>query len=296
MLREYSNDKIYKNLKIAKILYAISCVLSIMFLLFLTTTVKIRYPNLEVNYYQVVYYIFLPLIPISAFIVVRRALKDPDKSSEDSGKQSILKEFQKESKLNNDFANLLALIIYTFLPYIFLIIYNPFAIWSYGGSVAIYANIIGRMLPSHIFLYIGNIFLIINCVLIKREWKADPPEFYRLKLQKKKKESEEKKKLAEEKINSQNLEQSKQLIIKCGFKFFIKYYKQISRLPLRDVNIEEDYGYAEREERITAAKKIIDSNLSELTLNEILKAYGDVLSESEKEQIDLLISELKPIE
>ena len=85
----------------------------------------------------------------------------------------------------------------------------------------------------------------------------------------------------------------KSLIEKCGIKFFIKYYKQIKRLPLRDVAISENFSPSEREERLLAAKKIIDLNLSEYALSEILKTYGDILDSAEIEQAKTLLEEIK---
>lgn len=85
----------------------------------------------------------------------------------------------------------------------------------------------------------------------------------------------------------------KVLIEKCGIRFFIKYYKQIKRLPLRDVIISENYSFAEREERLCAVKSIIDLNLTELVLNEILKSYSDMLDVREVEQVRALLCELQ---
>ena len=63
-------------------------------------------------------------------------------------------------------------------------------------------------------------------------------------------------------------------------------------LPLRDVNVVENYGSAEREERLSAAKKIIDEGMTEIALNEILSTYSNVLKETETRQIKTMLSEL----
>lgn len=86
------------------------------------------------------------------------------------------------------------------------------------------------------------------------------------------------------KKSEQDVQQYLALIEKCGINFFIKYYRQIARLPLKDVAVTESYSSAEREERLFAAKKIIDLGLSELALSEIIRAYDDIL---DKEVIDL---------
>lgn len=90
-------------------------------------------------------------------------------------------------------------------------------------------------------------------------------------------------------VAAKNMEQYKTLIEKCGIKFFIKYYKPIKRLPLRDVEVSENYSSNEREERLLAAKKIIDLDLAEFTLNEILKSYIDILDENEIEQVKSIL-------
>ena len=87
--------------------------------------------------------------------------------------------------------------------------------------------------------------------------------------------------------------QYKPLIEKCGARFFIKYYKQIKLLPLRDVNVSENYGSAEKDERLRAAKKIIDSNLSEFALNKILDTYSNILDDDEIKEAKKLLAELK---
>ena len=83
------------------------------------------------------------------------------------------------------------------------------------------------------------------------------------------------------------------LIEKCGIGFFIKYYRQISRLPLKDVDITESYSFAEREERLLAAKKIIDLGLSELALSEIIRAYDDILDKDLIDQARKILSEIQ---
>ena len=127
--------------------------------------------------------------------------------------------------------------------------------------------------------------MIWNIVLIKREWKKEPPKFLIYKL----KEKEQKKTM---KINDQNDKNYKSLIEKSGVKFFIKYYKQIKRLPLRDVAVSENYSSQEREERLLAAKKIIDLGLTEFALREIIAEYSDILDSAEIEQAKSLLSEL----
>lgn len=69
----------------------------------------------------------------------------------------------------------------------------------------------------------------------------------------------------------------KTLLEECGMQFFIEYYPQIKRLPIRDIKVSEHY-FPEREARLTAAKKISDSGLTECALRYIIETYGDVFS------------------
>ena len=115
--------------------------------------------------------------------------------------------------------HLRVIIVLTFAPYIIGTILNFIAaifVYKLFNPLFIY-DICGYALPSHIFVYVGDIFLIWNIVLIKREWKKEPPKFLIYKL----KEKEQKKTM---KINDQNDKNYKSLIEKSGVKFFIKYY------------------------------------------------------------------------
>lgn len=86
---------------------------------------------------------------------------------------------------------------------------------------------------------------------MKWEWLQNPPQTY---LDKKKVEQLAMGSAARMKAEKR----TKVLIETCGMRFFIKYYRQVKRLPLRDVMIEESYSSAERDERLTAAKTIIE--------------------------------------
>jgi hypothetical protein len=143
----------------------------------------------------------------------------------------------------------------------------------------------GYTLLSFIFIYIAIGIGIKNCKLMRKEWETNPPQTVQLRL----KTKEIKRKLEE---NKKKRTECKNLIEQCGIRFFVKYYKQISLLPLRDVNVVENYGSAEREERLSAAKKIIDEGMTEIALNEILSTYSNVLKETETRQIKTMLSEL----
>ena len=76
-------------------------------------------------------------------------------------------------------------------------------------------------------------------------------------------------------------------------RFFIKYYRQAKRLPLRDVKVTENYSSAEREERLEAVRELIDSGQSEYALQRILEEYGDVLDDSEVQDAKALLAEIE---
>ena len=82
------------------------------------------------------------------------------------------------------------------------------------------------------------------------------------------------------------------LIEQCGTRFFIRYYKQIKNLPMRDIEISENYPYQEKLDRLTAAKKIIDTGLTEFAVNEILKTCSEFLTESEIAQAKEILASL----
>lgn len=144
-----------------------------------------------------------------------------------------------------------------------------------------------------IFLFIADIFLFKNLKIIKRLWKENPPEFMIREREREKKEEEQELKDKELAEYIKKKLVYKKLIEKCGTRFFIKYYKQILRLPLRDIEITENYSSEERDERLISAKTIIDKGLAEFAFTQIIDTYADVLSEDEIEQAKTLLAEIK---
>ena len=100
----------------------------------------------------------------------------------------------------------------------------------------------------------------------------------------------------EEEAQKQKLEQDaatcKTLLEECGMQFFIEYYPQIKRLPLRDVTVSDRY-LSEREVRLVAAKKIVDSELSEYAFHYIIDAYSDILPSDAIERAKSLLNEIE---
>lgn len=262
MIRDRSKEKIERNEKISRILSIISMILA---LITLITYICVRGSSdknpLRFNFYGML--ISLPTFYFGA--------------SKANGITI--------SKLRNPRTSYITCIVMSFVPCLMLILLC-IVFSAIGVSSNDWAYYFGYMLPSHIWLYIADCFLIYSCVLIKKEWKKNPPDFIlekneRIKLKK------------EEQQNAKNTVQYKELICKCGIRFFIKYYNQIKRLPLRDVAITENYSAAEREERLIAAKQIIDLNLTEFALSEIIQSYSDVLDKAELEQAESILADLK---
>ncbi len=275
MLRQYSNKTIYKNFKIVKVLSIISIVFSVLTIMIYTYNKYANHPNAGFLNEQWFFYFIILVLPLDFLIPSINANKKVTRNA-----------LKHEESLNNDFINTLTIIIVSFIPYIYLI-FNILLFACFGSPNPLtWAYFCGYMLPAHIFLYASDIFLIYTCILIKQEWQNNPPTFI---VERQKQQAKEKL----EKETKQKTEQYKTLIHQCGIKFFIKYYTQIKRLPLRDVTIYENYTPKEKEERLLAAKRIIDLDLAEFTLTEIIKSYSNVLSQSEIMQAQSILDELK---
>lgn len=261
MIRQYKNKKIEKNLKITNILFVISICLSVLTVIVYLIT---RYVTKTAKAYDNDGYFYITALGTPLALM-------------------LFQDYGRETKRHNDFSNSLGKIIVVHIEVMYLIfvslILGIIGAFESEQTFNYFAYYFGYCFIAHSFSYVASYILIYNCVLIKREWKENPPHFA-------KKEYEER----EQRHNETNY---KALIEKCGIKFFIKYYKQIKRLPLRDVEVSENYSPTEREERLLAAKKIIDLNLVEFTLTEVIKSYSDILDETELSQAKLLLNELQ---
>ena len=219
--------------------------------------------------------------------------KDADASAKVTKKQSKIKQWGEkyfaESKRNNDFTNIRLCIIFTFMPVaVGILLLLSVIIASMAGTlgdisdgVSSVAYHLGYMILPHIFLIVSSGFLIQNCVLIKREWKTNPPPFLLEQQQEVQRQKTE-----------QDIETCKTLHKQCGMQFFIEYYPQLKRLPIPDIDVSDHY-FPEREVRLPAAKKIVDSGLTECALRYIIETYGDVLSSEVIERAKTLLDEIK---
>lgn len=143
----------------------------------------------------------------------------------------------------------------------------------------------GYMLVCHIFAYIAIGFLIACNIMMKKEWLENPPLYYveeQIEKQRREQAEQEAARRREQREQQRQIhELSKNYIERCGMRFFIKYYRQIKRLPIRDVLIDENYSPIEKEDRLAAAKSIIDEGLTKYVVQYILKTCSDVLTEDE---------------
>ena len=284
MLRQYNNKKIYKNLKIAKVLAIINLTLLAFLLVFdlldlflwnktpswgnLPTSTRIDWLAILVAVY------FTPVTFLEWI------------------SQVIRKNSQPETKDNNDVFNIKRTISFTFYSCICCGLLSVFAggIWKAIYFVCCW---LGYAFGSNLLIYIADIFLGITCKLIREEWEADPPRFI---LEEKAAKEERKREIEREKqelLEQKNNEIYENLIQQCGVRFFIKYYEQIESLPLRDVRILEDYPYEEKEERLQAAREIIDKNLQVLAFENILQSYSAMLDSAEIEKAKAILQYLK---
>lgn len=282
MLREYNNKKIYINLKIANVLAIIN--LTLLSIVFVFDLLDLFLWNKSPSWGDLIVesktggtynwvLLFVACIYSIAFFVV---YKIPE--SKASGRV--------QTKANNDIANIKILIMATFIPFTFSLI-----ACGYGGEMV--TRWLGYACGSNFLLYIADIFLGITCKLIWEEWEKDTPRFL---IEEQKNREREKRNREGQKKTAERTEKTntyKRLIQRCGVRFFIKYYKQIESLPLRDVRILEDYPYEEKEERLQAAREIIDKNLQILAFENILQSYSAMLDSAEIEKAKAILQYLK---
>ncbi len=130
-------------------------------------------------------------------------------------------------------------------------------------------------IASRVLIWVSAILLSQNCKLMAQEWNENPPTYVR----------EEKNKLESIKLQKQSLydiQTTKQILEQCGMKFFLKYYKLLVRLPIRDIEVDKNFTPEEKTERLNAAKTIITQNFSKYAAQHILDNYADLLTDDEK--------------
>ena len=174
---------------------------------------------------------------------------------------------------------------------LFATIASVFMVWANIKAIQVFILVglqIGVPLEFSIFICIVSVIMLImsrvliwastgllaqNCADVGREYNAIIAE--------RKRRNEAEQRIADE-LNRREAD-VKLLLAESGFKFFLKYYPQLVRVGVRDVVVEEDYSPTEKNERLKAAKKLIDSGLAPVAAQQILEKFSDLLTSEEKE-------------
>lgn len=146
---------------------------------------------------------------------------------------------------------------------------------NFGLMMLIFATCLLSFFILHFFSYLTIIFYVLSCRVKKKELSKILPSY----LADKREELQEKRK--SEKISNDKIAML-QLLEQCGMKFFLKYYKTLLRLPVRDIEIDENYTPEEKNERLSAAKSLIEQGFSKYAAQHILDNYADLLTDDEK--------------
>lgn len=140
------------------------------------------------------------------------------------------------------------------------------------------------IIASRVLIWVSAILLSQNCELMSQEWNENPPTYV-------KEERNRLALLAQENQFILDNAKTNQLLEQSGMKFFLKYYKTLLRLPVRDIEIDENYTPEEKNERLSAAKSLIEQGFSKYAAQHILDNYADLLTDDEKATANEIISE-----
>lgn len=271
LFRKYESQKLYKNFKTAFVLGIVSLVFAVLTCISkVNSTIFLITTKSNVYIFNLIYDLIISLLlcletQISYIVFMRKAYTQKTylQIDQKEGYPKFLSKYQEGAKYND-------------LTIINLLIWMPLVTWLLVAFLSGdgFAYGLGYWLFSYIFLFIGNIFLAKNTKIIKNEWQYNPPQWLKEKRERQlKKDEENEKQKQDEKCNN--------LLKTCGMKFFIKYCEQITQLPIRDVTITENYTQIEKWQRLYAAQKIINGNLTKLALTKIIETYGNALNEEE---------------
>ncbi len=169
-------------------------------------------------------------------------------------------------------------VIYAF----FFSMFNS-AFLTNGYFAIIFGRYLGSYIGAHLCSYITIIFYALCCKEKKKELSKDLA-LYLVDEKKKMLEKQHIEKIANDKTSTQ------QLLEQCGMKFFLKYYKTLLRLPVRDIEIDENYTSEEKTERLTAAKSLIEQGFSKYAAQHIVDNYADLLTNDEKVTANEILS------
>ena len=300
MLRDYEDKRIYRNLRIIKKLFVVSLIWIALCLLAEIASGKTKELFTEIAASQgrgmaaiLIFgrYEYWILVPFYTW--GRRLEKNtPHKRLEEKTECNDLKEIRRY--IVNSYWDFILFGV-LLVPAVIIAVVGAFGGSGYifGDMIIEPAEFLGAAIWTHIFVFISGGFYIHTYVLVKRDWEENPPQFYKPDWKKAEERAQSAEDRREEREAQKEEEHYRRQIEICGARFFIKYYRQAKRLPLRDVKVTENYSSAEREERLEAVRELIDSGQSEYALQRILEEYGDVLDDSEVQDAKALLTEIE---
>lgn len=308
LFRKYESAELYKNFKVAYIFGVVSLILA--FLTIVSSLCTIIFSTIAesavsifdtLDWFDLVCQLTAP--PLGCLFTNIAYVKYAHGAC--MQKTNCIINKRRETYENNDLTNIKYQILNPLLFWLLNALCSAGIGLSFGLSFGYGLGYgLGYWFLSYVFLFIGNIFLSENKKIIKNAWLINPPQWLleeqKQKAEEKITEIEETKKKEQQKLDEAKKKEQQKLIEKCdnllktcGMKFFIKYCKQITSLPIRDVTITENYTQIERWQRLNAAKRIIDSNLTVMALTKTIDDYGNALSEDEVKKAKELIQEYK---
>lgn len=107
MMRKYSNAKIYRNLRVVKILSAISLVVSTLTIIVYFVIKFTKFPDSGIGEGLIFCCIFAILVPTNHLILSIRGIKTANKNRKAIDSTLLVGRFANETKFNNDFINTL---------------------------------------------------------------------------------------------------------------------------------------------------------------------------------------------
>lgn len=277
MIRDYTNNNIYRNLNIIYLLSVISLFLSIL------SFIPIIILNITDDFFQEIGLLnsffmcfFLLIFPISVL-----------RASQKAGKKTYGAYYHLESRSNNDFNEMLIMGISPLYSHFIYIIHLLLSIIfnRESDNVYVWGIICATLFIPHLSLYISSIFAFVNCGLIKHEWESDPPKFYE-ELKKEKSQAKI------EKIEKDIYDKLVKLVEKCGLKFLIKYYSKIKDTFTKDIEITEYYSEKEKEIRIKAVREILNLHVPKDVMIKFINKYSSSLTQEEIYQAIVMIEEI----
>lgn len=174
---EYENDKIYENARMIKYLCILSFVMAVITasIYIIIHTMRNTW-TLDIMFYYL-FFIYLIFPPFALALQYWNADTKPCEYSE-SQLNSIRRRFKSNKKKITHFpfaSTICGFLSFEFMKASMLFVVGLFDASNYAAYIGIWANHIGQMGLSTIVIYIALIYLIKNCILMNKEWEANPP-------------------------------------------------------------------------------------------------------------------------